>query len=361
MQSTKFHAGLQQAFARYLVFDGDLHPEVTPIYGVFRFSIFLEHPPSFPVDVAHSKSRGMPIRASARTNHGFLPPPGRDVQRSAAPRILHARQFKRASASHPGRGTEPSCFRIDTRRKLPDNPPCSNQPWTRGPWVGFNCATTASWSPRGAARYQFWRWSKPETWTFRPDSRPTRFKRSIYISPLFFFFFPAEMFLRRRPLRSVFGSRKCVVRGPKHLPGLPITAPRFRCRIPKAGTENDDKNPPRVQSRIALDLANLATDNLLSRRIAKMEFAITVITWANKTAVFTFLSTIPAGNALRWTPRLQKTAELGFHFFSSQEFRPGSPSRSPDNGACRGSLFCRNRISPDSWYLLLCSAEVIAG
>ena len=81
-------------------------------------------------------------------------------------------------------------------------------------------------------------------------------------------------------------------------------------QIPKAGTENDDKNPPRVQSRNLFDLA-VGHDNLFHGDRYKWSLRFTVINLANKTAVYNFLSTFSGTHYV--TPR-SETAELGFHF-----------------------------------------------
>jgi len=93
----------------------------------------------------------------------------------------------------------------------------------------------------------------------------------------------AEMFLERH-FRSVrFTERESWQTVVRHPIRLPIR------EIPKAGTDNDDKNPPRV-SRNLLTLRWPRQCSL--RRSIQGEFAFTVINLANKTAVYNFLSTI---------------------------------------------------------------------
>ena len=81
-------------------------------------------------------------------------------------------------------------------------------------------------------------------------------------------------------------------------------------QIPAAGTENDDKNPPRVQPRNLFDLA-IGHDNLFHGDRYKWSLRFTVINLANKTAVYNFLSTFSGTHYV--TPR-SETVELGFHF-----------------------------------------------
>jgi hypothetical protein len=80
--------------------------------------------------------------------------------------------------------------------------------------------------------------------------------------------------------------------------------------IPSAGTENDDKNPPRIQARNLFDLS-VGHDNLLNGDRYKLSAQFTVINLANNYALYNFLSTFSGTHYV--TPR-SYTAQLGFHF-----------------------------------------------
>ena len=80
--------------------------------------------------------------------------------------------------------------------------------------------------------------------------------------------------------------------------------------IPAAGTENDDRNPPRIAPRHVFDLA-LGDDNLFHGDKRKWTAQITVINLTNKVALYNFLSTFSGTHYL--TPRAI-TAQLGFSF-----------------------------------------------
>ena len=80
--------------------------------------------------------------------------------------------------------------------------------------------------------------------------------------------------------------------------------------IPAPGTENDDKNPPRIQGRHLFDLT-IGDDNLFHGERYKWSAQFTVINLANNYALYNFLSTFSGTHYV--TPR-SYSAQLGFHF-----------------------------------------------
>jgi hypothetical protein len=83
--------------------------------------------------------------------------------------------------------------------------------------------------------------------------------------------------------------------------------------IPAAGTQDDDKNPARIQPRNVFDMA-LGDDDLVhfgSEAHYKIGARLTAINVANKYALYNFLSTFSGTHYL--TPRAI-TAEVTFHF-----------------------------------------------
>jgi hypothetical protein len=81
-------------------------------------------------------------------------------------------------------------------------------------------------------------------------------------------------------------------------------------QVPKPGTENDDKSPPRIAPRHLFDIA-IGHDNLLHGDKYKMSLQLTAINLTNKYALYNFLSTFSGTHYV--TPR-SLTAEVGFHF-----------------------------------------------
>jgi hypothetical protein len=81
-------------------------------------------------------------------------------------------------------------------------------------------------------------------------------------------------------------------------------------RPPAPGTEQDDKNPQRIQPRHLFDLA-VGDDNLFRGDRYKWSARVTVINVANKESLYNYLSTFSGTHYI--TPRAI-TGELGFHF-----------------------------------------------
>lgn len=84
----------------------------------------------------------------------------------------------------------------------------------------------------------------------------------------------------------------------------------LRVQIPADGTENDDKNPPRISPRHLFD-ASIGFDNLFHTDKRKVTARFTAVNLTNKTALYNFLSTFSGTHFV--TPRtLQGT--IGFTF-----------------------------------------------
>ena len=81
-------------------------------------------------------------------------------------------------------------------------------------------------------------------------------------------------------------------------------------KIPAAGTENDDHNPPRIASRNLFDLA-VGDDNIFHGDKYKWSARLSVVNLTNKYALYNFLSTFSGTHYV--TPRAV-TGTIGFHF-----------------------------------------------
>ena len=81
-------------------------------------------------------------------------------------------------------------------------------------------------------------------------------------------------------------------------------------KIPAAGTENADHNPPRVAPRSLFDLA-VGHDNIFNGDKRKWSARVTVVNLTNKEALYNFLSTFSGTHYV--TPRTI-TAMIGLHF-----------------------------------------------
>jgi hypothetical protein len=288
----EFHAGLEQAFGKHFVVDGEYIWKYT--HEAFDFSVLGNTPITYPIEWANSKIPGFAIRASVPDFHGLT---AYIVMSSVAARFFGP-QISGIGAA-PGAGG--AVFRIDHDEKFNQTTHLQYQPWKKSPWVGFTwrydsglvagsvpCAGGESCAngPDGTS-------SIVDVSNLTPDQQ---FQGglfcqtpggTVYATPT-------------TPISSALGANLCpaATYGSKFL------------TIPAAGTENDDHNPPRVASRSLFDVS-LGDDNLFNKDRYKWSMRLTAINITNKDAVYNFLSTFSGTHYV--TPRTL-TAELGFHF-----------------------------------------------
>lgn len=287
-----FHAGFQQAFGKYLVVNAEYMWKYT--HNAYDFSILGNTPITFPIEWHNSKIPGYMLRASVPNFHGFT---AYFVASSVAARFFQP-QVTGIGATPAGQGGT-GVFRIDHDELFNQTTHLQYQPWKRGPWLGFNwrfdsglVAGPVPCSGGNCAGDQ----SDPgyvNVSGLTPDQQfqAGLFCGSVYAAP------PSAS----NPL------------------GVPISANGLCAasqygstllQIPKPGTENDDKNPPRVAPRSLFDIA-VGEDNLFHGDRRKWSLRFTVINVANNYALYNFLSTFSGTHYV--TPRTE-TVELGFHF-----------------------------------------------
>jgi hypothetical protein len=285
----EFHAGLEQAFGKYLVVDAEYLWKYT--HNAFDFGVVAATPIAFPLTWHNSKIPGYAIRVSVPNFHGFT---GLMVLSGVA-----ARYFPLQVGGIPFLPA-PGVFRIDHDEKFNQTTHLQYQPWKRGPWVGFN-----------------WRYDNGLVAGAVPCFAPT-----------------ATCSFSTGPNNTVLFIN--------NLTGLPLTADQefqagFTCngtlaapsptgsalascpaaafgstliKIPAPGKENDDHNPQRIAPRSLFD-ASVGQDDLFHGDRYKWSLRFTVINLTNKVALYNFFSTFSGTHYV--TPRTE-TVELGFHF-----------------------------------------------
>ncbi len=279
----EFHAGLQQAFGRYFVVDGEYIWKYT--HGAYDFSVLGNTPITFPVEWNNSKIPGYAIRGSMPNFHGL----------SAFIVMSHvAARFFTPQIS--GIGAVPGgseVFRIDHDEAFNQTTHLQYQPWKNGPWFGFNwrydsglvagpvpCAGgNCANGPNGTD-------SIVDVSGLTPDQQS---QAGLYCGGVF-----------ATPTNPISPTGLC----PASQYGSNLV------RIPAAGTENDDHNPPRVAARSLFDLA-IGDDNLFHGEKRKWSLRLSAVNLANKVALYNFLSTFSGTHYV--TPRAL-TATIGFHF-----------------------------------------------
>jgi hypothetical protein len=287
----EFHAGLEQAFGKYLVIDGEYIWKYT--HKAFDFSVLGDTPITYPIEWDRSKIPGYAIRASVPNTHGFT---AYIVMSSVAARFFTPQVSGIGATPDTGAG---SVFRIDHDEKFNQTTHLQYQPFKRGPWVGFNWRYDSGLvagpvpcfggedcpnGPNGGGPANL-----VDVSGLTPDQQfqAGLFCGSIFATPV-------------TPISSSYGPNLC----PAGQYGAKYVS------IPAPGTENDDLNPQRIKSRNLFDLA-IGHDNLFNGDRYKWSLRFTVINLTDKEALYNFISTFSGTHYV--TPRTE-TVELGFHF-----------------------------------------------
>ncbi len=279
----EFHAGLQQAFGKYFVLDGEYIWKYT--HKAYDFSVLGDSPITFPIEWASSKIPGFAVRGSMPNFHGL----------SAFIVMSHvAARFFEPQVS--GIGATPvgsEVFRIDHDEAFNATTHLQYQIGKRGPWIGFNwrydsglvagpapctggnCAN----GPNGDA-------DTVDVSGLTPDQQ---YEAGLYCGSV-----------HATPTTPISPSELC----PAAMYGSTLL------NLPAPGTENDDHNPPRIASRNLFDLA-VGHDNLFHGDRYKWSARISVVNLANTEALYNFLSTFSGTHYV--TPRTV-TGTIGLHF-----------------------------------------------
>jgi hypothetical protein len=185
-----------------------------------------------------------------------------------------------------GAGAVPSApggvFRIDHDEKFNQTTHLQYQPSQRGPWFGFN-----------------WRYDSGLVAGSVPFAADTT-------TPVDLTGLTADQQMQA----GLFCGKQFPTLGSPLTACAPNLYGSTRVTIPAPGTENDDKNPPRIAPRHLFDLA-MGHDNLFHTEKFKISAQFTVINVTNKVALYNFLSTFSGTHFV--TPRTY-TADLAFHF-----------------------------------------------
>lgn len=297
-QRNEFHAGLQQAFGKYLVIDGEYIWKYT--HGAYDFGVVAASPIAFPIEWHNSKIPGYAIRVSVPNYHGFS---ALVVMSGVAARFFN-----------PQVGGVPflpagNVFRIDHDEHFNQTTHLQYQPWKIGPWFGFNwrydsglvagaipcsaptatCFASTSVADGGGAAIPSGQIALVNNLTGLPLTADQEFQSGLTCNGV-----PAAP----SPTGPALATCSAAGLGSKFI------------SIPAPGKENDDHNPQRIAPRSLFD-ASVGEDNLFHGDRYKWSLRFTVINLTNKTALYNFFSTFSGTHYV--TPRTE-TVELGFHF-----------------------------------------------
>jgi Carboxypeptidase regulatory-like domain/TonB-dependent Receptor Plug Domain len=290
----EFHAGLGQAFGKHVVFDGEYVWKYT--HNAYDFSVVGNTPITFPIEWHNSKINGFAGRVNVTNFGGFTA----YVDMATVAARFFTPQIGGAGAAPSGI----SVFRIDHDESYEQTAHLQYQPWSRGPWLGFNwrfdsglvagpvpCAggQDCANGPDGTDSVV-----DVSALTADQQAEAGLFCGTVRAAP------PTAGNPLGTPISSGLGTDLC----PANMYGSTLA------RIPAPGTENDDKNPPRINWKNLFDLA-IGDDNLFHGDRYRWSARVTIVNLANQYTVYNFLSTFSGTHYV--TPRTV-TAQIGFHF-----------------------------------------------
>ena len=288
----EFHAGLQQAFGKYVVFSGEYIWKYT--HNAYDFSVLGNTPITFPIEWERSKIPGYAGRVSVPNYHGFsaLAVFSSVAARFFTPQIGGAGAVPSAALAGPS-----TAFRIDHDEKFNMTTHLQYQLGKTGAWFGFNWRYD---SGLVAGQTPCYGGNCAQTTTL--NGQPAISMTDSFGTPL-----TADQEFES----GLFcGTQRATPFTPLPNPCLVSQFGSTLLNVPAPNTENDDKNPPRIASRNLFDLA-VGDDNLFRGDRFKWSLQLTAVNLTNKVALYNFLSTFSGTHFV--TPR-SLAAEIGFHF-----------------------------------------------
>ena len=289
----EFHAGLEQAIGRHVVFSGEYIWKYT--HNGYDFSVLGDTPITFPIEWHNSKIPGFAGRLSVPNFHGFS---ALAVFSSVAARFFTPQIGGAGATVTTGTGLP---FRIDHDERYNQSTHLQYQPWKRGPWVGWDWRFDSGMVAGATPCYGVIDGNNCPQST-GTSAAPAILMQDALGNPL-----SADL-----EFEAGFACNGVHATPTLALPSSCL-ASQFTSnliKIPAANAENDDKNPPRIAQRNVFDLS-LGQDNLFHGDRFKWSAQLTAVNLTNKYALYNFLSTFSGTHYL--TPR-SVTGEIGFHF-----------------------------------------------
>lgn len=269
----EFHAGLQQAIGKWAMFSGEYIWKYT--HNAFDFGVLGNTPIYFPIDWHNSKIPGYALHADIPNIHNFS---AYFVASSVSARFFPPQSAGAGAA--PQTGGQP--FRIDHDEKFNQTTHVQYQIGKRGPWAGAN-----------------WRYDSGMVAGQMPFA--VNATTPVDLSGLTFD-------------QQAQAGILCGGVAATHTSGFTSCAPSqyssSLVNVPAPGSENPDKNPPRIAPRNLFDLS-VGQQNLFHKERYKVDLDLTAINITNKYALYNFLSTFSGTHYV--TPRAL-TAKLTFNF-----------------------------------------------
>lgn len=308
----EYHAGIGQAFGRYVAVDAEYIWKYTT--GAYDFSVLGATPITFPIEWQKSKISGFTTRVNLTNYHGVT---AYVVMSSVAARFFLP-QVGGAGATP----TAPSgVFRIDHDEAYNETTHLQYQPWAHGPWLGFNWRYESGLVAGAVPCYFPGNGSCPNSLTNYTFPNSTTVPEAISMLAANYGAVPLSPDQEFQAGFACNGVAAAAPNGANRF-GVPISyggavnvcpanaLTSGLVKIPAPNTENDDKHPPRIEPQNLFDLA-IGDDNLFNGDKYKWSAQLTVINLANNYTLYNFLSTFSGTHYV--TPRAI-TAQVGFHF-----------------------------------------------
>ena len=255
-QRNQYNTGFQQSVGKYLMVDAEYFWKFTG--NAYDFDVLFNSPITFPISWRKSKLDGVAARVSSTNFHGF----------QAFLNMGHTR----ARFFGPEDGglifnspVDVGVFRIDHDQAYEQTMNLRYQLPHTGPWIDFT-----------------WRFDSGEV----AGSVPTLAAALALTADE-----QAAMGFYCGNDYATIGNRIGSCSG---------TYGATRLVIPKAGTENDDTNPPRVAPHSILDVG-IGDDNVFHGEKVKLTVKLSVLNLTNEVALYNFLSTFSGTHFI--TPR----------------------------------------------------------
>lgn len=272
----QYDAGFEQSISKHLIVDGEYFWKETK--GDYDFDVLLNTPLTFPIQWRKSKIDGFDLRLTMPFYHGL----------TAYSVMGHSRSrfFGPESGgilfNNPTGLDSYAPFRIDHDQDFEQTTNLNYQPRPDGPWYGFtwryDSGMVAGNAPFATDT------TTPVSLTYLTPDQQAQIKLSCY----------GVHATLTQPLTS------CSPGG--------LSSPLLK--IPAPGTQDPDRNPPRIAARNVFDMSG-GWDNLFHADRFKTNATFSVINLTNKVALYNFLSTF---SGTHFVPPRAYTAGLTFNF-----------------------------------------------
>jgi hypothetical protein len=272
----QYDAGFEQSVTRHLLVDGEYFWKETK--DDYDFDVLLNTPLTFPIQWRKSKIDGFDLRLTMPLYHGI----------TAYSVMGHSRsRFFGPEAggilfNNPNGLDSYAPFRIDHDQAFEQTTNLDYQPHVNGPWYGFT-----------------WRYDSGLVAGNAPFATSTTAPVSLtYLTPD----------QQQQIELSCNGTRATLTAPLTSCSPSGLSSPLLT--IPAPGTEDPDRNPPRIAPHDQFDMSS-GWDNIFLRDRYKTNLTFSVTNLTNKVALYNFLSTF---SGTHFVPPRAYTAGLTFNF-----------------------------------------------